>query len=133
MNTKEELPRLIKWANDGYPPLDLSNEFKAVIELIKYCKAKDNEKPESVPSPKGEQEEGGLNELLKKVNDFKDGKMIILYKWQVEDLVKASYNKALKDGINIFRHIRYVDTNITDYLGSIIGDGIKEVKKLKKR
>ena len=26
--------RLIRWSEDGYPPIDLSNEFDAVIELI---------------------------------------------------------------------------------------------------
>lgn len=31
-------PRLIKWANDGYPPIDLNNELGAVIELIKAFK-----------------------------------------------------------------------------------------------
>jgi len=35
---KEEL-RLIRWAQDGYPPIDLRNEFQAVLDLIKeVCK-----------------------------------------------------------------------------------------------
>jgi hypothetical protein len=34
MNT----PRLIKWANDGYPPINLNNELKAVTELIRAYK-----------------------------------------------------------------------------------------------
>lgn len=33
---KEKHPlRLIRWANDGYPPIDFSNEGKAIIELIR--------------------------------------------------------------------------------------------------
>lgn len=71
-------------------------------------------------------------EFQEKLKDYKEGKMVLLYKWQVEELCKASYNKAVKDCANIFRHIRYIDTNITDHLGSIIGDGIKEVNKLRK-
>ena len=34
---KEEL-RLIRWANDGYPPIDLHNEFNAVLDLIQEVK-----------------------------------------------------------------------------------------------
>jgi len=32
-------PRLIRWANDGYPPIDMVNEVDAVLELIKAYKA----------------------------------------------------------------------------------------------
>lgn len=41
-----EQPRLIKWANDGYPHIDLSNEGKAVLELVRGYKdiQADNEK-----------------------------------------------------------------------------------------
>ena len=35
--TKHKL-RLIRWSNDGYPPIDLRNEFKAVLDLIKEYK-----------------------------------------------------------------------------------------------
>lgn len=32
---EDQQPRLIRWANDGYPPIDLSKELDAVLELIK--------------------------------------------------------------------------------------------------
>jgi hypothetical protein len=32
---KEEPLRLIRWADDGFPPIDLSKEAKSVLELIK--------------------------------------------------------------------------------------------------
>lgn len=31
---KESL-RLVRWADDNYPPIDLSNELPAILELIK--------------------------------------------------------------------------------------------------
>jgi hypothetical protein len=34
-NLSGEKLRLIRWANDGYPPINLSEEFSAVIDLIK--------------------------------------------------------------------------------------------------
>jgi len=41
--TTDKSPRLIKWAKDGYPPIDFNNEFRALIELIKAYEAKDAE------------------------------------------------------------------------------------------
>lgn len=32
---QEGLPRLVKWAKDGYPPMDISNELPAITELIR--------------------------------------------------------------------------------------------------
>lgn len=40
MKTKKttEKLRLMRWANDGYPPIDLNNEFEAVLELLDEIK-----------------------------------------------------------------------------------------------
>ena len=35
--TTEKL-RLMRWANDGYPPIDLQNEFQAVLDLLDEIK-----------------------------------------------------------------------------------------------
>ncbi len=34
MSEEEKAPRLVRWKRDGYPPIDLHNELKAVLELI---------------------------------------------------------------------------------------------------
>lgn len=37
MNQHRKEPKLLQWSKDGYPPIDLNEGFRHVIELIKHC------------------------------------------------------------------------------------------------
>lgn len=42
-NNKHKL-RLIRWAKDGYPPIDLSKEYEAIINLVHDYSRLENER-----------------------------------------------------------------------------------------
>lgn len=60
-------PRLIRWANDGFPPLNLQNELPAIIELIKAYQEINETRITQLPSK--EQIEDGAHEIYGKLID----------------------------------------------------------------